>query len=101
MEIAMQREEGKSGGEADIAIGEQIFNTKCIACHRFDQRLVGPAYKDVLPQFENDMDALVSFILNPKKVNPDFPAMPNQALKPQEAKAVALYIMNTYQSEYK
>jgi len=101
MEIKMEQEQAKGTGEADIAIGEQIFNSKCIACHRFDQKLVGPAYKDVLPQFENDMDALVNFVLNPKKVNPDFPAMPNQGLKPQEARAVAKYIMHEYQTKYK
>jgi cytochrome c551/c552 len=100
-QIKMEQEQAKGTGEADIVVGEQIFNSKCIACHRFDQKLVGPAYKDVLPQFENDMDALVNFILNPRKVNPDFPAMPNQGLKPQEARAVAKYIMHEYQTKFK
>ena len=101
MEIKMEQEKGKSPEEADEALGKQIFNTKCIACHRFDTRLVGPAYKNVLPKYENDMESLVNFVLNPKKMNPDLPAMPNQGLKPNEARAVAKYIMHVYQTEYK
>jgi cytochrome c551/c552 len=101
MEIKMEQEKGKSPEQADEALGKQIFDTKCIACHRFDRRLVGPAYKNVLPKYENDMESLVNFVLNPKKMNPDLPVMPNQGLKPNEARAVAKYIMHVYQTEYK
>lgn len=78
-----------------------IFNGKCIACHNFDKKIVGPAYKDVLPKYEGKMPELVKFILNPVKVNPDFPSMPNQGLKPNEAEAIADYIMQTYTQQYK
>jgi cytochrome c len=73
--------------------GADIYNGKCIACHKFDTRLVGPAYNDVLPKYEGKKDELVKFVLNPVKVNPDFPAMPNQGLKPNEAEAVATYLL--------
>ncbi|MEG8947282.1 c-type cytochrome [Rosettibacter firmus] len=76
--------------------GEEIFNSKCIACHQFDKKVVGPPYNEVLPKYEGKMDELINFILNPVKVNPDYPSMPNQGLKPKEAEAVANYIMNTY-----
>ncbi|GAB4153018.1 MAG: hypothetical protein Fur0015_15360 [Ignavibacteriales bacterium] len=81
--------------------GADIFNGKCIACHNFDKKVVGPAYKDVLPKYEGKMPDLVKFILNPVKVNPDFPSMPNQGLKPNEAEAIADYIMQTYTQQYK
>lgn len=76
--------------------GEEIFAQKCIACHKYDQKVVGPAYNDVLPKYEGKMADLVEFVKNPKKVDPAFPPMPNQGLKPQEAKAVAKYIMENY-----
>jgi len=76
--------------------GEDIFNGKCIACHRFDTKLVGPAYNDVLPKYSDRREELEDFILNPRKINPDFIAMPSQGLKPNEAKAVAEYIMNSF-----
>lgn len=76
--------------------GADIYNSKCIACHQFDRRVVGPPYNEVLPKYEGKRQELVNFILNPVKINPDYPAMPNQGLKPKEAEAVADYIMSTY-----
>jgi len=100
-EVAMMRDELRGPAETDAAMGEQIFNTRCIACHKFDQRLVGPPYTETLPKYENDIESLGNFILNPVKMNPEYPVMPNQGLKPNEAKAVAEYIMQKYMEEYK
>ncbi|MCB9250546.1 MAG: cytochrome c [Ignavibacteriales bacterium] len=82
--------------EVVVISGEDIYNAKCIACHRFDTKLVGPAYNDVLPKYEGKRDDLIAFILNPRKINPEFTAMPNQGLKPKEAEAIADYIVKTY-----
>lgn len=79
--------------------GEDIYNGKCIACHQFEQRVVGPAYNDVLPKYEGKIDELAKYILNPQKVNPDFPPMPNQGLKPNEAKAIAEYIISVFKEK--
>jgi cytochrome c551/c552 len=76
--------------------GEDIYNGRCIACHRFDVKVVGPPYNQTLPKYEGKKDDLVAFILNPVKKNPDYPAMPNQGLKPKEAEAIADYLLNTY-----
>ncbi|MFZ1289164.1 MAG: cytochrome c [Melioribacteraceae bacterium] len=81
--------------------GEDIYDTKCIACHRFDTKLVGPAYNDVLPKYDGKKSELVDFILNPRKINPEFTAMPNQGLKPREAEAIADYIIKVYQKNKK
>ena len=79
--------------------GEDIYNAKCIACHKFDAKLVGPAYNDVLPKYEGKQAELVDFILNPIKINPEFTAMPNQGLKPKEAEAIADYIVKIYKGQ--
>lgn len=81
--------------------GEEIFTAKCSACHRFDQKLVGPPYNVVLQKYENKKDQLVKFILNPVKVDPAYPPMPAQGLIPPEAEAVADYIMKVYQENKK
>ncbi|MBU2506415.1 MAG: hypothetical protein KJ799_06800 [Bacteroidetes bacterium] len=92
----------KFGSVQEIVIsGEDIFNGRCIACHQFDRIIVGPAYKDVLPKYEGKSADLVKFILNPVKVNPSFPAMTNQGLKPKEAEAIADYIVKIYKEKYK
>jgi cytochrome c len=79
-----------------VVSGEDIYKGKCIACHAFDKKIVGPPYNEVLKKYEGKVDDLAKFILNPVKVNPDYPAMPNQGVKPSEAKAVAEYILSTY-----
>jgi cytochrome c len=86
-------------GEAPKISGEEIYENICSACHRFDTKLVGPPYKQVLPQFENDREALVSFILNPTKKLADYPPMPNPGLNRPQAEAVADYIMKTYKEK--
>lgn len=76
--------------------GADIYNGRCIACHSFDKKIVGPPYNAVLPNYEGKKDELVKFILNPVKKNPEYPAMPSQGLKPKEAEAVAEYLITTY-----
>ncbi|HVO73938.1 MAG TPA: c-type cytochrome [Ignavibacteriaceae bacterium] len=75
----------------EVVSGEKVYQTICIACHRFDVKLVGPAYDNVLPKYEGKVDQLIAFIRNPVKVNPAFPPMPNPGLRPNQAKAVADY----------
>jgi cytochrome c551/c552 len=86
-------------GKAPAINGQEIFESRCAACHRFEMKLVGPAYKDVLPNYENKKGELVAFIMNPVKKNPNFPPMPNQGLNQKQAEAIAEYIMTTYKNK--
>ncbi len=86
----------RMGISLKVVTGEEIFTAKCSACHEFGKKKVGPAYKDVLPKYESDRAKLVSFVMNPQKMNPAFPPMPNQGLKPVEADSIAAYIMTMY-----
>ncbi len=45
------------------AKGEQIFTTKCVACHKFGSRLVGPPLKDVTKRRRPEW--IMNQILNP------------------------------------
>lgn len=76
--------------------GEDVFKVRCTPCHAFDKKIVGPPYDETIPKYDGKINDLVSFILNPKKVNPEYPPMPNPGLKPNEAKAVAKYILDKY-----
>lgn len=84
------------GIETKPISGADIYNGRCIACHRFDVKVVGPPYNQTLPKYEGKKQELVNFIMNPVKKNPDYPPMPNQGLKPKEAEAVAEFLLNTY-----
>jgi|WetSurMetagenome_2_1015567.scaffolds.fasta_scaffold06422_2 cytochrome c len=72
---------------------EQLYNQKCIACHKFDTKLVGPPYKETVPKYNGDVKKLSEFIYNPTKINPDYPSMPSQGLKKKEADAMAKWLM--------
>ena len=74
--------------------GEDIYKNICSSCHSFDHKVVGPPYKQTLPKYKGNVDKLVVFILHPTQNNPGYPPMPNPGLKPDQAKAVATYILN-------
>ncbi|HRI47211.1 MAG TPA: cytochrome c [Ignavibacteriaceae bacterium] len=80
--------------------GKKIFDTKCAACHKLDERYVGPAQRDVInrrtPEF------ILNMMLNPeanyqrhpeiKKLLAEYlTQMPNQNLTLDEAKAILDY----------
>ncbi|MBI5325675.1 MAG: cytochrome c [Ignavibacteriae bacterium] len=93
LELALLEKEGKKGPQIN---GAEIYNAKCTACHKFDQKLVGPPHKEVMAKYLNNKEGMVKFILNPVKVNPEYPEMPNQALKPKEAEAVVDFMFKEY-----
>lgn len=87
-----------TGTEVQINAAE-LYQVRCAACHKFDQKLVGPAHFDVLPKYVGKEAQLVAFIRNPVKVDPAYPPMPNPGLKPAEAEAVAKYLLEEYQKQ--
>lgn len=91
----------KLGVAGVVLTGEDIYNGRCSACHLFDQKKIGPAYKDVIPKYAGSKDKIISFVLNPGKINPAFPPMPNQGLKPAEADSIVSYILRRLAAEGK
>lgn len=85
-----------ASAEPDLALGEEIYTQKCSACHAFDTRIVGPPYNAVLPKYAGKIDELKAFIANPVKVDPAYPAMPNQGLNAREVASVAQYLVEKY-----
>jgi cytochrome c len=82
---------------ADAAVvekGKKVFDAVCSACHRFDVKVVGPAFNDVVPKYEGNVEKLKAFIRNPVKVDPALPAMPKPAIKEDEVDAVARYLLS-------
>jgi cytochrome c551/c552 len=79
----------------------KIFETRCSSCHQFDvQGDQAPAYKNAVPKYNGDVDALASFIQNPSprgNIKPDgskYPMMANQGLNKREARAMAEWILS-------
>ncbi len=74
--------------------GQEIFDAKCSACHMFDQKKIGPPYREVIPKYDGKKNLLIAFVMNPVKVNPAYPNMPNQGLKPSEADSIATFLIS-------
>lgn len=86
----------KGTDKENVINAAEIYQVKCAACHQFDKKLVGPAHLDVLPKYEGKQNQLVAFIRNPIKIDPAYPPMPNPGLKPNEAEAVAKYLLEEF-----
>ncbi len=52
--------------------GKQIFDMKCVACHKFDSKLVGPPLKDVTKRRKPEW--IMNMILNPEQMTKENPA---------------------------
>jgi len=94
--MAQLTSEGKAPEQVS---GEDIYNVRCSSCHAFDHKVVGPPYKETLPKYEGKEGELVKFILNPVQNNPGYPIMPNPGLKPNEAQAVAKWLLSVYKTK--
>lgn len=75
------------------AAGKAVFERSCAACHRFEEKLVGPPMDAVVPKYRQDPAALRAFIRTPLKRDPAFPAMPKLPLTEAEIEAVAAYLL--------
>lgn len=80
--------------------GQAIFETKCAACHKLDEKYVGPAQRDVIKR--RTPEYILNFMLNPEENYQKHPEakkllaqyltqMPNQNITIDEAKAVLDY----------
>jgi cytochrome c551/c552 len=85
----------------DLTLGKKIYDTQCNACHKWNEKLVGPAHNQVVAKYLDKPAALIEFIKNPTRVNPEeFPApMTPLGLTSKEATAVAGYIITRYKEE--
>jgi len=91
----------KMGKAVNTINGEEIYQAKCAACHKFDIKLVGPPHKEVLVKYKGREEDMIKFIMNPVKVNPEYPPMPAQGLTPKEAKAVVEFMYKHFGDQLK
>lgn len=85
--------EAAMAASAGRNLGEETFNGVCMQCHRMNEKLVGPPLATVLPKYAGNVDGLQNFVLNPVKMNPEYPPMPNPGLSSAKARAVAEYLL--------
>ena len=86
--------------------GQNIFNTKCAACHQVEGRFVGPEYGDIMER--RSAEFVMNMILNPgemirqhpegKKMLADYMTpMPFQNVSKDEARQIVEYFRSYQQ----
>lgn len=92
---------GETIDEEMAAQGKEVYEAMCTACHRADQRFIGPAPKGILER--RSPEWIMNMILDPEKMvteDPDAKAllieyngspMANQNLTEEQARAVLEY----------
>ena len=81
--------------------GAAVFNSKCAACHKMNQRYVGPALGDVLDR--RTPEFIMNMMLNPDEMIKQHPEakqmlaefltpMPDQNLTEDDARAILEYL---------
>jgi cytochrome c len=97
-EIEAERELLRSAAiEPDLAVGKNVYDKQCTACHQFNQAIVGPPYNAVLPKYQDNREELAQFIRNPYKIDPNYPAMPKLGLSEKEIKSIVAYLFQEYE----
>ena len=88
--------------------GKELFKTKCSACHKIEERYIGPQLDNVLT--DRTPTYVMNMILNPqemvkkhpeaKKMLQEFMSpMPNQNLSREEARAVVEYLASVQKDQ--
>jgi cytochrome c len=76
---------------------ELIGKNDCLTCHKFDEKLQGPAYRDVAKKYAG-MDTAVQFLANKIITGGsgnwgEIPMAPHSSMSIEDAKALAEYIL--------
>ncbi len=83
-----------------VEAGEKIFNTKCVACHKLDSRLVGPPLRNITKK--NTPEFIMNYLLNTSEMQKKDPLMkklvdeykiimPDQQLSKKDARSLLEY----------
>lgn len=84
---------------ADIKKGEMLISkSDCFACHKVQDKLLGPSYKEVANKYEktkSNIDYLVNKVKNGGSgVWGQIPMSPHPALSDDDARAMILYVLS-------
>ncbi len=77
-----------------VVTGESVFQSVCMACHALDKKIVGPPMQYAINKYKDNREAMIAFVKNPKKVNPDLPVMPKPPISDKEVELVVDYLLN-------
>ena len=81
-----------------IADEELARNSNCLACHSVDNKIIGPAFKDVSAKYKGDDSASATLINKVKNggggVWGDIPMPPNSAVSDADIETLVKWILS-------
>ncbi len=83
----------------DRKLGREVYNLRCVTCHEYANKKVGPPHKEAIAKYKNDLETLKKYIKAPWKISPAYPAMPAQPLNRKELESVVIYMMENLEKE--
>jgi len=97
MEGAEEIEESKAAKAKPD--GEPLFKRYCSVCHAPDRRLVGPPVNYMIEKYGGKQEQMIGFVLNPVKVNPDYPKMPKHPLTEEQITSIVEFVFGGSEKE--
>ena len=85
---------------ASNAVADEALATAkgCMACHKVDVKVVGPAYKDVAAKYKDDATAVDTLVAKVKAggkgVWGEIPMPPNPAVSDEDLKTLVTWILS-------
>ena len=80
------------------ASAELAAKSKCMSCHQVDKKVLGPSFKDIAAKYKDTKkadDMLAEGILKGSKNKWGKIPMPAQKISPDDAKALAKWILKS------
>ena len=79
----------------EVAKGAAIFNQNCAACHKQNEKLVGPPITEMVSIYASNEQGLKNWIKAPGKKRADYPQMPGfPQLSNDDLKELSKYILS-------
>ncbi|GAB4330857.1 MAG: hypothetical protein Kow0099_01740 [Candidatus Abyssubacteria bacterium] len=79
--------------------GKALFQKHCAVCHAEKTVVVGPPLEYMREKYKGKSGEMVKFVLEPTKVNPDFPPMPPPGISREQTENVVEYILGDESEE--
>jgi cytochrome c551/c552 len=90
----MEGMSGESGGDQTAL----ATSKGCLACHSVDNKIVGPAYKDIAAKYKGDASALDTLVAKVKAGGKgnwgEVPMPPNPAVSDEDLKTLVTWVLS-------
>lgn len=97
-DIGTNRSEGSEQSGVHEKGAQIISQSDCLSCHKVDEKLIGPSYKEVAKKYEAS-DANIKYLAD-KIINGgsgvwgDIPMTPHPAISKEDAAEMAKYVLS-------